>query len=74
MRLGWLPIDIKAIIVKLFGYFHIYTVRVEKLKEFCEFADFQYRDILVHTKTRWLSLSPAIDRIILMFSEKWGER
>lgn len=62
-----LPIDVEAITVKLFGYFHISTVRVEKLKEFCEFADVQYQDILAHTKTRWLSLSPAVDRIILMF-------
>jgi hypothetical protein len=42
-------------------------VWVEKLKEFCDFANVQYRDILSHAKIRWLSLFPAIDRIILMF-------
>jgi len=62
-----LPIDVEAITVKLFGYVHIYTVRVEKLKEFRDFADVQYRDISSHSKTRWLYLSPAIHRIILMF-------
>jgi hypothetical protein len=62
-----LRIDAEAITVTLFGYFHIYTVWVEKLKEFCDFANVQYRDILSNAKTRWLSLSPAIDRIILMF-------
>lgn len=63
-----LRLDVEAITVKLFDSFYIHTVRVEKLKEFCEFADVQYRDIIAHNKTRWLSLSPAIDRIILMFS------
>ena len=33
-----LPIDIEGIIVKIYGHFHIFTVRVEKLKDFCEEA------------------------------------
>ena len=33
-----LPFDIEAVIVKIFSYFYIYTVRVEELKEFCEFV------------------------------------
>jgi hypothetical protein len=28
----------------------------------------QYKEILSHSKTRWLSLYPAIERIIEMFS------
>ncbi|CAI6360864.1 unnamed protein product [Macrosiphum euphorbiae] len=63
-----LPIDIEIIVCKIFGYFHIYTVRVETLKEFCSFVDVQYKEILAHSKTRWLSLYPAIERIIEMFS------
>jgi len=43
-------------------------VRVETLKEFCDFVDIQYTEILSHSKTSWLSLQPAIDRIIAMFS------
>jgi len=65
-----LPIDVEAITVKLFDYFHIYTVIYcsrGKLKKFCELADVQYQDILAHTKTIWLSLSSAVDRIIFMF-------
>jgi len=63
-----LPIDIESIVCKVFGFFHIYTVRVETLKEFCKFIDIQYKEILFHSKTRWLSLQPVIDRIIAMFS------
>jgi len=55
-----LPIDIEIIVCKIFGYFHIYTVRVETLKEFCSFVDVQYKEISSHFKTRWLSLYPVI--------------
>lgn len=41
-------------------------VQVEKLNEFGNYADVQYRDISSNSKTIWLSLSPPIDRIILM--------
>jgi len=63
-----LPIDVESIVCKIYGYFHIYTIRVESLKEFCDFADVQYNDLLSHSKTRWLSLYPAIDRIISIYS------
>ncbi|KAL4126106.1 hypothetical protein QTP88_010335 [Uroleucon formosanum] len=63
-----LPIDIESIVCKIFGFFHIYTVRVENLKEFCDFADVQYKDLLSHSKTRWLSLFPAIERIISIYN------
>ncbi|KAE9542343.1 hypothetical protein AGLY_003470 [Aphis glycines] len=36
-----LPIDVESVVCKIYGYFHIYTVRVESLKEFCDFADSQ---------------------------------
>ena len=62
-----LPVDVDSIVCKIFGFFHIYTVRVENLKEFCDDVDVQYKDLLSHSKTRWLSLFPAIERIISMF-------
>jgi hypothetical protein len=33
-----MPVDIEALVIKIFGYFHIYTARVERLKVFCEVA------------------------------------
>lgn len=62
-----LPIDIENIIVKIYFHFSIYTVRTEKLKDFCEFVNVQYKTLLSHTKTRWLSLSPGVDRVLLLF-------
>jgi hypothetical protein len=44
-----LPIDVEAIVNKIFQYFHIYTVWVEELKEF---IDVEYKQILGSVKTR----------------------
>lgn len=63
----FLPIDVESKVCKIFRFFHIYTVCVENLKEFCDFADVQFKDLLSHSKTRWLSLFPAIERIISIF-------
>jgi hypothetical protein len=42
-------------------------VQVEELKEFRYFVDDEYKQILGSVKTRWLSLQPAITRLIYMF-------
>lgn len=62
-----LPVDVEAIIVKIYGYFYIHTVRVEALKEFCSFVDIEYKKVLGYSKTRWLSLMPAVDRVLKLF-------
>jgi hypothetical protein len=62
-----LPVDVEATVDKIFQYFHIYTVRVEELKKFCDFVDIEYKQFLRNVKTRWLSLQPAIARVIDMF-------
>ncbi|XP_025410915.1 uncharacterized protein LOC112683919 [Sipha flava] len=62
-----LPTDIELIINKIFQYFHIYTVRIEKLKDFCDFVSIEYKNILGSVKTRWLSLQPAVSRIIDLY-------
>jgi hypothetical protein len=62
-----LPIDVEAIVNKIVQYFHIYMVRVGELKEFCDFANVEYKQVLGSVKPRWLSLQPAITRVISMF-------
>jgi hypothetical protein len=62
-----LPIDVEIIVVKIYKYFHIYTVRVTRLKEFCEFAEVEYSKVLKHSNTRFLSLLPAIERLLKIF-------
>lgn len=63
-----LPIDIESVVIKLYGHFHVYTVRVELLKDFCREADVEYMRVLGYSKTRWLALMPAIERILKLFA------
>lgn len=62
-----MSIDIENTINKIHQYFSIYAVRTKQLKGYCGFADDQYRKLLSHSKTRWLSLFPGITRLIEMF-------
>ena len=47
-------IDIENNIDKIFQYVFIYTVRAEQLKEYCEFANCEYKRLLSYCKTCWL--------------------
>jgi hypothetical protein len=40
---------------------------VEELKEFCDFVDIEYKQVLGSVKATWLSLQPAITRVTDMF-------
>lgn len=62
-----LPVDFESIIVKIYSFFYIYSVRVEALKEFCDSTDTEYHKLLGYSKTRWLALMPALERVIKMF-------
>jgi hypothetical protein len=44
------PFDVESIVCNIFSFFHINTVRIENLTEFCDFADVQYKDLLSHSK------------------------
>ncbi|KAL0879423.1 hypothetical protein ABMA27_003174 [Loxostege sticticalis] len=49
-----MKLDIESIILKIFNYFSVYTVRTEALKEFCNYVEINYQPLLRHSKTRWL--------------------
>jgi hypothetical protein len=57
-----LPMDVQAVIEKLYQHLYIYT-----LKGFCEFLNTEYKTVLVHSKTRWLSLYSALKRMNEMY-------
>jgi len=40
---------------------------VEQFKEFCDFVNVEFKNILGTVKTRWLSLLPAVTRILDLF-------
>uniref|UniRef100_A0AAQ6A1P8 HAT C-terminal dimerisation domain-containing protein n=2 Tax=Amphiprion ocellaris TaxID=80972 RepID=A0AAQ6A1P8_AMPOC len=62
-----LPCDIENFVVKVFGYFHIYTVRTEELKDFCDFVEVEHATLLGTSRTRWLSLGPAVERVLKLY-------
>lgn len=62
-----LPVDYECIIVKIYSFFYIYTVRVEALKEFCAETETEYQKMLGYSKTRWLALMPAVERVLKMY-------
>ena len=59
----------KESLVKIYEYFYIYTVRVTELKSFRDFVHIKYQRILQHGNIRFLSLLPAVKRIIEMFED-----
>lgn len=66
--LDCLEFDIESIVIKIYNYFSIYTIRTESLKEFCNFVEIEYKEIMMHSKTRWLSLFPVINRVLQVFT------
>ena len=62
-----LPVCVQSLVVKIYKFFHIYSVRVTELKNFCKFVEIKYQRILQHGNTRFLSLLPALQRILEMF-------
>lgn len=56
-----------AVFFKIYEHFSIHTVRVEGLKEICKESDVEFKQILSYSRTRWLSLLPAVSRNIQLF-------
>ncbi|KAH9628547.1 hypothetical protein HF086_001154 [Spodoptera exigua] len=59
-----LDVDIESIVIKIYNEFSSSALKTKKLKECCEFSQIEYKELLRHVPTRWLSLLPAIDRLI----------
>lgn len=74
-----IPLDIESVLIKIYSYLHIYTVRVESLKDYCNYVSdsTEYQKVLGFSKTRWLAFLPAIERLLSMFEPLkgyfWGE-
>ncbi|KAG0727846.1 hypothetical protein GWK47_033760 [Chionoecetes opilio] len=66
--LDMVPFDVEYLLTKIFGYFHIFTVHVERLKTFCDFVGQEYYNILGHCNVRWLSMLPALERVLQMYA------
>lgn len=59
-----LAVDIEAIVFKIYSHFSVSATRREELRSFSDFVDTEWREILRHVCTRWLSLRPAVNRLL----------
>lgn len=59
-----LSIDVEYIAVKIFTHFYRFTVRLNKLKQFCDLVDETYVKLHGYIKTRFLALKECLDSII----------
>jgi len=59
--------DIEEIMFDNYYYFDKSTKRKSELLEYCVFCDTQYRKVLKHVSTKWLSLELAVDRVLRQY-------
>lgn len=60
--------DIENVILKIYAHFSHSAVRREELKKFVASVDGDFHEIKRHVGTRWLSLLPCIDTLLLNWS------
>lgn len=59
-----LDVDIENIVLKIFNHFSVSAKRRDELKSFFDFVDLEWSEIVRHVPTRWLSLTPAVKRLL----------
>ena len=62
-----LPLKIDELLVDIYYHFHYSVKRVTSLKEYADFCCTEYKSILKHVETRWLSLTRVIQRTLEMW-------
>ena len=62
-----LPIKVDKLLVDIFYNFHHSVKRKESLKDFADFCSTEFKSILKHCETRWLSLTRSIKRVLEMW-------
>ncbi|GFS59064.1 uncharacterized protein TNCV_69591 [Trichonephila clavipes] len=63
-----MPVDVENIVMKVFAKFSSSSKKREDLKECFDFFESEYREVIRHVPTRWLSLFKALDRML----SSWG--
>ena len=60
--------DVEDMLVDLYYWYDKSTKRKNELCEFCDFCNIEYRQVVKHVSTRWLSLEYAVDRTLQQYS------
>ena len=63
-----LPLKVDDFLVDLYYHFRYSVKRIASLVEYTEFCSTEYKSILSHVETRWLSLRHSIQRTLQMWN------
>lgn len=63
--MGFLTYDVENVILKIYSHFSVSACRREELKMFVAIVEGDFHELKRHIGTRWLSLLPCIDTILL---------
>lgn len=63
--MNFLSHDVENVILKIYSHFSVSACRREELKKFVAIVEGDFHEIKRHIRTRWLSLLPCIDTILL---------
>lgn len=66
--MDFLSLDVENLILKIYSHFSNSAKRREELKSFHKFVNCQWKELIRHVGTRWLSLNPCIERILHNFT------
>ncbi len=59
--------DVEELCIDIFYWFDKSTKRKNSLQSYCTFCDQDYRAVVKHVSTRWLSLEQAVERILKQY-------
>ena len=62
-----LPLKVDDLLVDIFYHFHHSVKWVSSLQEYADFCNCEYKTVLKHCETRWLSLRKAVIRTLQMW-------
>jgi len=62
-----LDFDVETVVLKIYSNFSSSASRREDLKSLFDFAQVHWEELVKNVPTKWLSLGPAIDKILKFY-------
>lgn len=60
--------NVEEMVIDLYYWFDRSTKRKASLAEYCTFCDSNFREIVKHASTRWLSLERTVGRVLQQYA------